>query len=61
MFLAYYFVYTLYLILSSTEHDLLPLFNWTMAAFVIPITVTTLGILTVRSARSSRRASPPGR
>jgi cation:H+ antiporter len=54
LFLAYYVAYALYLVLSSTGHDLLPLFNWTMVAFVIPITLTTLVILSARSVRSPR-------
>jgi cation:H+ antiporter len=52
LFLGYYAAYTLYLVLSSTDHDLLPLFSWTMMAFVVPITLTTLGILAYRTARS---------
>ncbi len=52
LFLGYYVVYILYLVLSSTGHDLLPLFSWTMIAFVVPITLLTLGVVTFRAARS---------
>jgi cation:H+ antiporter len=57
LFLGYYGAYTLYLILSSTEHDLLPVFSWTMIAFVIPITLVTLAVVTARAARSTRSST----
>lgn len=52
LFLGYYGAYTVYLILQSTQHDLLPLFSRTMMLFVIPITVVTLTTVTVRAMRS---------
>ena len=51
-FLGYYVAYMLYFVLSSTGHDLLPLFSWTMIAFVVPITLVTLVVLSIRAARS---------
>jgi cation:H+ antiporter len=54
LFFGYYAAYAMYLFLSSTGHDLLRLFSWTMIAFVIPITLTTLGVLGVRAVRRPR-------
>lgn len=54
VFLSYYLAYTLYLILTSAEHDALPQFSLLMLEFVIPLTVLTLVILAVRSLHASR-------
>lgn len=54
LFLAYYGVYTLYLILRSTEHDALPIFSTVMLAFVLPLTAITLAIVTMRALRKRR-------
>lgn len=51
LFLGYYGAYAAYLVLSATDHAALSAFSWTMAAFVIPITVVTLGVLGARSWR----------
>lgn len=42
LFIAYYAIYTIYLILNTTQHKLLPLFNDIMVLFVAPITAVTL-------------------
>lgn len=42
LFAGYYVAYTAYLILYSTQHNLLPLFSNVMLFFVIPLTVITL-------------------
>jgi cation:H+ antiporter len=42
LFLGYYVAYTLYLILSATEHDALPWFSGAMLMFFIPLTLVTL-------------------
>lgn len=51
LFLAYYVAYTVYLILSSTQHDSLPAFSWVMAGFVLPLTALTLLVIGVRAWR----------
>ncbi len=51
LFLGYYIAYTLYVILSATQHDALPLFSQTMLWFVIPLTLVTFIVLAVREAR----------
>ena len=49
LFLCYFIAYNAYLILASQQHDLLPLFSQTMLWFVIPLTVVTLVVITLRS------------
>lgn len=51
LFLGYYVAYTVYLVLYSMHHDLLPLFSLVMVSFVIPITVVTLVVVTLRHIR----------
>jgi len=47
LFLGYYVAYTLYLILRSANHDLLPLFSSVFSMFVIPLTVLTLALILI--------------
>jgi len=49
LFLAYYVAYTGYLVLGATQHEALSTFSMVMGAFVIPITVVTLVIVSVRA------------
>jgi cation:H+ antiporter len=51
LFLFYYLAYTVYLILDASEHDALHIFNNTMLAFILPITLLTLGIALWREPR----------
>ncbi len=60
LFLAYYAGYTSYLILDAAEHDALPAFSAVMGLFVIPLTVVTLAVLTVRALKSKRAADGAG-
>jgi cation:H+ antiporter len=55
LFLGYYVAYILYLFLNSTQHQALPTFSWVMMAFVIPLTVITLLVLTYQSVRDRQR------
>lgn len=55
LFAGYYIAYTAYLILDSTQHASLPLYSTVMLAFVIPLTVMTLVIITWRSLSNSRK------
>jgi cation:H+ antiporter len=57
LFLFYYASYTLYLILDSSDHDALPEFSAMMGFFVIPLTLITLAVLTVRALQSHRTAA----
>jgi cation:H+ antiporter len=49
VFLGYYVAYTVFLIFNTTQHAALPAFSTVMMFFVIPITVLTLAITTVRA------------
>jgi cation:H+ antiporter len=51
LLLGYYVAYTLYLVLAGTHHDALPSFSAVMLYFVIPITVLTIVVVTVREIR----------
>ena len=51
LFLFYYFAYTGYLILDATDHDALSGYSTAMAWFVIPLTVLTVGTLSLRAVR----------
>lgn len=55
IFMGYYIAYTVYLILSSTQHSSLPFYSNIMLWFVIPITVITLITIFLRERRSSPR------
>jgi cation:H+ antiporter len=53
IFMGYYIAYTVYLILSSTQHSSLPVYSNIMLWFVIPITVITLITIFLRERQSS--------
>jgi cation:H+ antiporter len=55
-FLGYYVAFIAYLIMRASHHDALPQFNSIMLVFVIPLTVVTLIVLTLRTARLNRSA-----
>lgn len=66
MFLLYYAAYTVYLLLSSTEHAALQPFSVVMTLFVIPLTAMMLTILIVaerarRQSEATAVAQPPPR
>lgn len=58
LFLSYYIAYTLYLILNTTGHTLLPFFSTVMAVVVIPLTVITLAVLSIREFWKQPQALP---
>jgi len=45
LFLFYYVIYTVYLIMKSSQHDQLPMFSTVLWAFVIPLTLVTCIII----------------
>ncbi len=51
LFLAYYGAYLAYLLLNASGHEALSQFTSVMTLFVIPLTVLTLGVVTLRSIR----------
>ena len=52
LFLGYYLAYIAYLLLDAADHDALPAFSAMMMAFVVPLTVVTLGVVTLRAWRA---------
>ena len=55
LFLAYYAAYTAYLVLAASRTADLRIFSNAMLFFVIPLTVVTLLVITVRNVRQSRQ------
>jgi cation:H+ antiporter len=55
LFLGYYLAYTLFLALSATRSDMLPVFSRTMLWYVIPITAITLLVVFVRTIRARQK------
>jgi len=56
LFFGYYVAYIFYLILGAAQHDALPTFSAVMITFVLPLTVVTLVVVTVRAMRAARHA-----
>jgi cation:H+ antiporter len=54
MFLGYYAAYLTYLTLDAVGHEAVDEFRFAMAAFVMPITAATVGVLVWRTLRASR-------
>jgi len=54
LFFGYYVVYTVFIILQASQHDALPVFSNVMMAFVIPLTVITLLVLSIRALKIRR-------
>lgn len=52
VFFGYYIAYTIYLILSSTKHSALLIFDTAMLWFVMPLTVLTIIVTVVRAFRN---------
>ena len=55
LFLAYYIVYLTYIILDAKEHETLLMFKKVLLLFVIPLTVVTLVIVTLRAISGDRQ------
>ena len=56
MFVLFAVLYTTYLVLDATAHELAGGFGFAMAVFVLPLTAITLGTLVVRELRAKRTA-----
>jgi cation:H+ antiporter len=55
LFVAFAVLYTTYLVMDATQHDLADGFRTVMVFFVIPLVALTLGIFVVRELRLKRR------
>lgn len=60
VFLAYYVIYTTYLVLDATEHAALPAFTAAITWFVLPLTGLTLAVVLTRAWRPGSTASATG-
>ena len=49
LFLLYYAAYTAYLIMAAQDHAALPSFSGVMLGFVLPLTLVTLVVSSVRA------------
>jgi cation:H+ antiporter len=58
VFLAYYVIYTVYLILAATQNTTLTTLNAALIWFVLPITIITLAVMTVGSLRDRGKTKP---
>ena len=56
VFLAYYIAYVLYIVIDTTNHSSLPLYNTAMLLFVVPLTMIGLIVSFWRDVRSRRIA-----
>jgi cation:H+ antiporter len=54
LFLAYYLAYTAYLLLAATQSVNLRIFSAAMLLFVIPLTLVTLVVVTIRNLQQER-------
>ncbi|MDQ3494629.1 MAG: sodium:calcium antiporter, partial [Pseudomonadota bacterium] len=61
LFLGYYVAYTAYLLLDSAGHDALPMYSLVMMAFVVPLTMVTLLVVTVRAWQQRRQRTAGGK
>ncbi|TVR75060.1 MAG: sodium:calcium antiporter [Sphaerobacteraceae bacterium] len=55
LFLGYFVAYTAYLVLRSQDHEVLPEYSQIMLAFVIPLTVITLIVLSLHAIHTRRK------
>lgn len=55
LFLGYYVVYTTHLILFSSHHHALPMFKRAITQYVLPLTVITLLVVTIRALRQEEK------
>jgi cation:H+ antiporter len=51
LFMGYYVAYTVYLVIHSADHALVPAFQTAMLFFVVPLTVLTLLVVGIRARR----------
>ncbi len=57
LFLGYYVIYTLYLVLATSDHEALPMFNNVMLYFIIPLTAITILVVVVQEFMSKNKVA----
>lgn len=55
LFFGYYLVFTIYLLLKASQHDVLPLFNAVMLWFVLPLTAVTVAVVLAHEFRKENK------
>jgi len=58
LLLGYYVAFTLYVVLAATQHDALQEFGVAMLYFVVPLTVVTIGVVSLQELRGKNKGSP---
>lgn len=56
IFLGYYVAYTVFLILTATDHPNLPQYQTFLLVFIVPLTVLTIGVSVAQELRKRRAA-----
>jgi len=54
LFFSYYIIYTVYLVMHTTKHDNLPMYNYIVMYYVIPITIITLLIISFQELKKQK-------
>lgn len=52
LFFVYYIIFTVYLVMTATQHEYLPLINNAVLWFIIPLTLITIAVITVRELKN---------
>jgi cation:H+ antiporter len=55
IFVAYYLAYATFLVLDATQHEMASLFGGVMVGFVLPLTILTFVVVTLRRRAARRR------
>jgi len=55
LFFGYYIAYTLFLILKSSSHEMIPMFGMVFKLFIIPITAVTLVLVSWQAIRTKQK------
>ncbi len=58
VFVGYYAAYGAYIVLTAQQHAALPAFGAAMLSFVLPLTIVTLVLVTLRPVRRSGKRGP---
>ena len=58
VFLGYYVAYTIYLVLTASEHPNLTEYQTFLLVFIVPLTVLTIGVSLFQEMRRRRAATP---
>ncbi len=57
LFFFYYLIYTVFLILKSTEHDSLPFYSMIVLTYILPLTILTMLVVLYRYFRKQKKTT----